>query len=967
MDFLADLNPQQRKAVEASDGPVLVLAGPGSGKTRVLTHRAAYLVQVRGIAPRNVIAVTFTNKAAREMRARLDKLLGVNESKELTLGTFHAICARFLRREAPHLGLAREFAIYDADDQLSLIKRALQDLNLDDKKYKPSVLQNKISQAKSELIPPESYQPQTYGDEIVRRVYERYQQLLRENNALDFDDLLMQTVVLFDQNPTVLHYYQERYVHILVDEFQDTNTAQYALLRQLAGKHRNVFCVGDEDQCLPSGTLIQTPRGPKPIERIRAGEQILAASGRGASMLAEVRHVESRSHQGEIVRIVTRQGYSFRATPNHIVFAIDNTPDDRSMLKDAAGELPHSTGDKSPVYMTAPHEWGLEAGFSQRSFVDRAFMPGRARPNTLPEFACVSRYGSDTATVDDELEDIPGAFLVEPTSTLPARRFSLMPVSHLHSSMIVAIEHEEQIIQDEIAEVKWETYRGKVYDLEVAELHNYIAGGVVVHNSIYRWRGADFRNVQRFRDQYPDALVILLEQNYRSTQAILDAAQQVIARNVHRTPKKLFTQLGKGTPITLHEAYNEDDEAQYVVETISTLVAKGQAKAGDFAIMYRTNAQSRAVEDAFIRAGMPYRLVGATRFYARREVKDVLAYLHLIHNPHDAVALSRIINVPPRGVGAKTLATLDAVARETGKSHYQILQELKGTRERGKGAPASALAAQLTPRAAQALIEFVALLDSWIARRDKLDVGALLDRVVAESGYARYVNDGTEEGRDRWENVQELGNVAAEYTRAVGDDPLTTFLEDVALVSDTDTREDSADAPTLLTLHSAKGLEFPIVMIVGMEEGVLPHSRSLEEPDEMEEERRLCYVGMTRAKRRLFLSYAFRRTVWGNSDVREPSRFLADIPRDLIEGAVPKPGSSTSRATQWEQTPPASKPKAREIQYRPGQRVRHSKFGEGVVIESRPDGSDEEVTVAFKKSGIKRVLASFANLERLPG
>jgi DNA helicase-2/ATP-dependent DNA helicase PcrA len=733
MDFLADLNPQQRKAVEASDGPVLVLAGPGSGKTRVLTHRAAYLVRARGIAPRNIMAVTFTNKAAREMRARLDKLLGVNESKELTLGTFHAICARFLRREAPHLGLAREFAIYDADDQLSLVKRALQDLNLDDKKYKPSTLQNKISQAKSELISPELFQPQTYGDEIVRRVYERYQQLLRENNALDFDDLLMQTVVLFDQNPTVLNYYQNRYEHILVDEFQDTNTAQYALLRQLAGKYRNVFCVGDEDQ------------------------------------------------------------------------------------------------------------------------------------------------------------------------------------------------------------------------------------------SIYRWRGADFRNVQRFRDQYPDALVILLEQNYRSTQAILDAAQQVIARNVHRTPKKLFTQLGKGTPITLHEAYNEDDEAQYVVETISTMVAKGQAKAGDFAVMYRTNAQSRAVEDAFIRAGMPYRLVGATRFYARREVRDVLAYLHLIHNPHNAVALSRIINVPPRGIGAKTLTTLDALARETGKSQYQILQELKGTRERGKAAPTNALAAQLTPRAAQSLIEFVKLLDGWIARRDKLDVGKLLDRVVSESGYARYINDGTEEGRDRWENVQELGNVAAEYTRAVGDDPLTTFLEDVSLVSDTDTRDDAADAPTLLTLHSAKGLEFPIVMIVGMEEGVLPHSRSLQEPDEMEEERRLCYVGMTRAKRRLFLSYAFRRTVWGNSDVREPSRFLADIPRNLIEGAVPKPGESLSRATRWEPTPPTSKPKVHEVQYRPGQRVQHAKFGEGVVIESRPDGSDEEVTIAFKRSGIKRVLASFANLERLPG
>jgi len=732
MDVLGELNPQQRKAVEASDGPVLVLAGPGSGKTRVLTHRVAYLVSVRGVAPRNIMAVTFTNKAAREMRERLEKLLGVNESKELTLGTFHAICARFLRREAPLLGLSREFAIYDEDDQLALIKQSLRDLNLDDKKYRPSAMQNKISQAKSELVTPELFQPQTYADEIARRVYERYQQLLRDNNALDFDDLLMQMVILFDLNPAVLRHYQNRYEHILVDEFQDTNTAQYALVKQLAGTRRNVFCVGDEDQ------------------------------------------------------------------------------------------------------------------------------------------------------------------------------------------------------------------------------------------SIYRWRGADFRNVQRFRDQYPDALVILLEQNYRSTQAILDAAQQVISRNVHRTPKKLFTRLGLGVPITLHEAYNEDDEAQYAVDTISEMIRKRQAKASEFAIMYRTNAQSRAVEDAFIRAGMPYRLVGATRFYARREIKDVLAYLHLVHNPHNSVALLRIVNVPTRGIGAKTLEALAEAAKVAGKSPYQVMKELGGARGKGKQPAAGALAAQLTPRASQSLAEFVVLLDSWIARSGKLDVGALLDLVVSESGYGRYVNDGTEEGRDRWENIQELRGVASDYTHAIGEDPLTAFLEDVSLVSDTDTRDDTADAPTLMTLHSAKGLEFPIVMIVGMEEGVLPHSRSFDDADEMEEERRLCYVGMTRAKKRLFLSYAFRRTIWGNSDVREPSRFLADIPRNLIEGAAPKAGSSQAEAIRWEPTP-LIKQKPRELSFRPGQRVRHSKFGEGVVIESKADGSDEEVTIAFSKSGIKRVLASFANLEKLPG
>jgi DNA helicase-2/ATP-dependent DNA helicase PcrA len=309
---------------------------------------------------------------------------------------------------------------------------------------------------------------------------------------------------------------------------------------------------------------------------------------------------------------------------------------------------------------------------------------------------------------------------------------------------------------------------------------------------------------------------------------------------------------------------------------------------------------------------------------------------------------------------------LEAVTREEGQSPYQVLKELGARKGKETG---NALAAQLTPRATQALTEFVTMLDGWIARRDKLDVGKLLDRVVTESGYGRYVNDGTEEGRERWENVQELRGVAADYTHALGEHPLTAFLEDVSLVSDTDTRDDSADAPTLMTLHSAKGLEFPIVLIVGMEEGVLPHSRSSDDPESMEEERRLCYVGMTRAKKRLFLSYAFRRTVWGDSDVREPSRFLADIPRHLIEGALPKPGASAARATRWEPTPPLAsrKPKSRELQFQVGQRVRHAKFGEGVVIESRADGSDEEITIAFKKSGIKHLLASFANLEKLSG
>ncbi len=737
MDLLHGLNPQQARAVEAPDGPVLVLAGPGSGKTRVLTHRVAYLVEMRKVWPRQILAVTFTNKAAREMRERLDKLLGPARSGELTLGTFHAICARWLRRDAPEIGLSRDFVIFDEDDQQQVVKRVLVELNIDDKKYKPSTVLNAISNAKNELITPDIYEPPTYWHEMVRRIYPRYQELLRQSNGLDFDDLLLEVVRLFDARPDILARYQDRYQHILVDEFQDTNTVQYALISRLAAKSHNIFCVGDEDQ------------------------------------------------------------------------------------------------------------------------------------------------------------------------------------------------------------------------------------------SIYKWRGADFRNIQRFREHNPGLTQIVLEENYRSTQTILDAARGVIDKNVHRTRKNLFTQRPGGAAISVYEAYNQDDEAQYVVDTIQQLIRKQQYRLSDFAVFYRTNAQSRAIEDTFVRTGVPYRLVGGVRFYSRREIKDVLAYLRLVHNPHDAVSLTRVINVPTRGIGAKTLETLDEASRRSGHSPYQLIHDAPNLDRAVPG---------LGSKAKQALLAFAQLIDRWIDSPQRArSVAELMDLVLRDSGYFKYVNDGTDEGRDRWDNIKELRNVASDYTEALGDDPLAHFLEDVALVADVDSLKDQVDAPVLMTLHAAKGLEFPIVFITGMEEGLLPHSRSLEDPDEMAEERRLCYVGITRAKDRVFLSYAFRRSMWGSSDVSTPSRFLSDIPKQLISGSASfadvRPREAAAiRASTWE-TPVGARPTraaaapapSRELQFRAGQRVKHAQFGEGIVIESRLDRNDEEVTVAFKKAGIKRLLASFANLQKLPG
>ncbi|MGD2146769.1 MAG: UvrD-helicase domain-containing protein [Anaerolineae bacterium] len=737
MAFLDDLNPQQRRAVTAPEGPILVLAGPGSGKTRVLTSRVAYLVLDQDVPPWRVMAVTFTNKAAREMRERLEELLGPSRARTLTLGTFHATCARILRREAEPAGISRDYVIFDADDQVRLVKQAMADLNLDDKRYPPRSVLAAISQAKSELVPPEAYAPQSYYDEIVKRVYERYQALLTANRGLDFDDLLMVTAVMFRQRPEVLARYQEQYQHILVDEFQDTNQAQYSLLRHLTREHHNLFCVADEDQ------------------------------------------------------------------------------------------------------------------------------------------------------------------------------------------------------------------------------------------SIYRWRGADYRNIRRLRSDYPDLDTHMLERNYRSTQTILDAAQAVIRHNRDRVDKNLYTDRGQGPEIVVHEAYDQDDEAQFVVDTIAEFVAQEGRSAGDFAVMYRTNAQSRALEEAFVRAGLPYKLVGATRFYARREVKDLLAFLRLVHNPDDDVSMARVINVPARGIGTKTITALEDAAREQGISVYRVLQ---GIREPSSEGP------DLWSRARTSCLAFLEMLEGWTAASRELRVAELVNRILEDTGYEDYIrhsNDGIrgrednaqrEQREERWGNVLELRNVATDYQHH----SLAEFLTDVALVSEVDNLSADVDAPTLLTLHSAKGLEFPIVFITGLEEGLLPHSRSFDEPEEMAEERRLTYVGLTRAKDRLVLTYAFRRSRFGSSEAAVHSRFLDDIPDELTRGIWGEPQlSARERETTWESSLSARPPSDAEFSPQPrflvGQRVLHEVFGEGMVFESRGLGDNEIVTVNFEELGLKRLMAGMSPMEVLEG
>jgi DNA helicase-2/ATP-dependent DNA helicase PcrA len=663
------------------------------------------------------MAVTFTNKAAREMRERLHQLLGSSVEK-LTLGTFHAICSRILHQEASHIGLSPKFVIYDDEDSLSLIKRSLLELNIDPERYSPKALQSLIGAAKSQLLTPDLYAQHTrsYFEEIASRTYQRYQQLLSQNNALDFDDLIMRLVLLFNGQPEILSKYQRHYLHLNIDEFQDTNIAQYELAKQIGGKYHNICVVGDPDQ------------------------------------------------------------------------------------------------------------------------------------------------------------------------------------------------------------------------------------------SIYSWRSADLRNILSFEKDYPDTRVILLEQNYRSTKIILEAAQHVISPNQQRKEKNLWTENEVGASLTITETYSEQEEAQFVINEVDRLVDDGIASPGDCAVMYRTNAQSRAIEEAFIRYGIPYKLVGGTRFYQRREIKDMIAYLRLIHNPDDDVSLTRIINIPPRGIGQQTMGKISQWARVQNLSLYRALQII--TAESGEVSAKPTV----NSRSSHAIASFSKLINELIAKSGELNVVDLLDEVLAHTGYRQYILE-KGEGEERWDNILEMRTAAGEYHELQPAESLSSFLEGATLVSDVDDLDENLNTVTLITLHQGKGLEFPVVFITGMEEGIFPHRKSFDDPAQMEEERRLCYVGMTRAEKLLYLIRAFRRNLMGNSTVNPPSRFLKDIPTHLANFVSPFEKEKSPVATSHipQHTPSIVKA---------GDHVHHTIFGDGVVVNCFPTTDDNEVTVAFgKEVGIKKLLLSIAPME----
>lgn len=741
VDCTYGLNPQQAEAVINTEGPMLIMAGAGSGKTKVLTCRVANLLQ-KGVRPYRILAITFTNKAAAEMRERVNNMSGP-AAKDVWLFTFHAFCARFLRMEIDKLpGYGGNFAIYDTADSQNLIKQILKEMNLDDKRFQPSGILSRISNAKNALQDAAAFARQAgdFYEQKVADIYSRYEQKLQLNNALDFDDLLMLSIKLLQENKEVREKYQDRFDYLLVDEYQDTNHAQYLLTKFLAAKHRNICVVGDADQ------------------------------------------------------------------------------------------------------------------------------------------------------------------------------------------------------------------------------------------SIYGWRGADIQNILDFEKDYPDAKVIKLEQNYRSTQIILDAANAVIENNTGRKPKNLWTENKSGADIIYFQAVDERDEARFVIEQLQNLQRTENKKLGDMAILYRTNTQSRIFEEMLIKSGISYNMVGGLKFYERKEIKDIIAYLRVIFNPADSLSLLRIINVPKRGIGDASLAKIQAYAAANNVSLFEAVS--------------NAVAIDgLSSRFVSKLDDLAGIIFELMNLASEAPVEDLIDRVLRDTGYLEELeNERTPQAQSRIDNLHELISVAQEFAKSEEENNLENFLAHVALVSDIDDTELGEDAITLMTLHSSKGLEFPVVFLVGMEEGLFPHARTLMDETEIEEERRLCYVGITRAKEKLFLSSTKMRTIYGNTVTYPPSRFLQEIPARLVKtikrqerfsalenfkqvsekySARPQKPASTFNPHSFMPQKPAAAAGGTGTRFNTGDRVSHSKWGEGMVVSVKDSPDGQEVKVAFAGAGVRSLLTKYAVLKKL--
>src|SRR4051794_32565080 len=865
--LLEGLNAPQREAVVHPDGPLLVLAGAGSGKTRVLTHRIAHLVHTEAARAGEILAITFTNKAAQEMRERVELLLG-RSTRGMWVMTFHAACARILRAEAPRLGYTRQFTIYDQADSRRLVKRCLDELGVDPKRFTPAGVGHQISDAKNKLRDAAAYRElvESYFERTVADAYELYEQQLVRMNAMDFDDLLVRTVNVLELFPEVRARYGAAFRHVLVDEYQDTNHVQYRLLQLLAGGekgHRNLMVVGDDDQCLIAGTRVTMGDGTtRAIETVRAGDVVLSSHGSGDFRPARVTSVFRSGHRSDGIAITTVGGRRLVSTPEHVHFAgyrVALSPHTHSRV---------ARGRALTVTLCADRRGGSPLHEISLVGVDGDGSPGRTAAcfeDCGELFDVVERIGSEpdvTVRCLGRLGRGPGRGADDGFSLPCTTAASVRP------GMVVFTQDGHDVV----ASVGRVTLDRPVYDLNVDATHNFLAEGIVTHNSIYAFRGADVRNILEFQDEFPDARVIRLEQNYRSTQTILSAANAVISHNRGRMGKTLWSEIGEGDPIRVRELDDEHAEARFVVGEVERMIDEGVSKA-EIAVFYRTNAQSRVLEDTLVRREIGYQVIGGTKFYDRAEIKDAMAYLTVLANPQDAVSFTRIANSPKRGIGQTSLSRVLAHAETMGAPVWDAAAD-----------PASVPG--LGTAAQRALERFMAAMAGLRDRvEQRIPVGDLLEAVLDDSGYRDWLQaERTIEAQGRLENLEQLVESAREFDARSdpGDDRLDAFLQEVALVADADTRRDDEGLVTLMTLHNAKGLEYPIVYIIGCEEGIFPHSRSLDEGT-LEEERRLCYVGITRAMRDLTFTHARRRNVFGSASYGLPSRFLAELPPDLVE------------------------------------------------------------------------------------
>ncbi len=943
--LLQGLNPQQREAVEHGEGPLLILAGAGSGKTRVLTHRIAHLVRTDAAAAGEILAITFTNKAAQEMRERVELLLG-RRTRAMWLMTFHAACTRMLRAEAPRLGYTRQFTIYDQADARRLVKQCLDDLGVDTKRFTPNAVLHQISDAKNKLRDAETYRRMVEGyfETTVADAFDLYERELLRMNAMDFDDLLVRAVNLLELFQEVRDRYQTAFRHVLVDEYQDTNHAQYRWLQLLTSEEpRNLAVVGDDDQCLVAGTWIAMGDGStRRIEDIRQGDEVLSCYGSGDFRPARVTGVFA-GERSDGVAITLRSGRQLVSTPEHTHFAggvIRQTsvgqPFPRSRRRgDVVLTLCGGRESERPVHSVSfdqgPEVVSTDAGVALAT----AQRIHEARGGSL---RCVARLGHD-------------------------RPLSFRLAADVRPGMAM---FDEDGAYDVVESVERVSLDRSVHDLNIEGTHNFVANGIVTHNSVYGFRGADVTNILNFQDDYPDAHVVRLEQNYRSTQNILDAANAVIAHNRGRMSKALWTDLGQGEPLRIRELDDEHAEARYVVGEIERLIDEEGTARSEVAVFYRTNAQSRVLEDTLVRRELAYQVIGGTKFYERAEIKDAIAYLTVLANPADAICFGRVVNSPKRGIGQTSLQRVLAHAQTTDVPVWEAASDPGSVPGLGSAAV----------RAIGRFMDTMAGLRERVTADPPGPVAELVEAVLGETGYLEALEaERTIEARGRIENLQELVEVAREYDAANRGEEggLDAFLSQISLVADADTRRDDEGMVTLMSLHNAKGLEYPVVFILGCEEGVFPHSRALDEGG-LEEERRLAYVGITRAMRSLYLTHARRRSIFGAQNYGLRSRFLDEIPASLTDREdepVLRPGEGRGlpraiRAVSWasSESDSAQGTSAAPVpDLRTGDDVVHAAFGEGVVTAVQPAAG--VVVVRFAKDGSERSLvAGYAPLEK---